>query len=75
MTNSLVAFLDVDKAFDTVWIEGMFYQLHILGISGKTWRILYTVSRSRGACVQVVSSEVSDTSEGYMVTDAVQSFY
>ena len=36
-----VAFFDVAKAFDTVWIDGLFKQLFDLGITGKTWRLLY----------------------------------
>ena len=36
-----VAFLDVSKAFDRVFIEGLFYQLRKIGIKGKTWRLLY----------------------------------
>ena len=33
-------FLDSTKAFDTVWISGLFYKLYNLGIQGKTWRLL-----------------------------------
>ena len=36
-----VCYLDVSKAFDGVWIDGLFYSLRNLGIQGKTWRILY----------------------------------
>ena len=36
-----VVYLDVSKAFDRVWIEGLFYQLRKIGIKGKTWRLLY----------------------------------
>ena len=36
-----VAFFDVAKAFDSVWIEGLFYQLWEIGVRGKTWRLLY----------------------------------
>lgn len=32
--------LDSAKAFDSVWIDGLFYKLYQLGIRGKTWRIL-----------------------------------
>ena len=35
-----VAFLDTRKAFDTVWINGMLYQLHKAGVSMKTWRLI-----------------------------------
>ena len=42
-TNSkvFVTYLDVSKAFDSVWIDGLFYQLHSLGIVGRLWRLLY----------------------------------
>ena len=36
-----VAFFDVSKAFDSVWIDGLFFQLHELGIRDSLWRILY----------------------------------
>ena len=36
-----VAFYDVSKAYDTVWTNGLFYQLHNMGIRGRTWRLLY----------------------------------
>ena len=36
-----VLFLDVSKAFDSVWTEGLFYQLHELGVTGRTWRLMY----------------------------------
>ena len=36
-----VTFFTMAKAFDTVWIDSLFYQLYGLGIRGKTWRILY----------------------------------
>ena len=31
-----VAFCNVNKAYDTVWVDGLFYQLYQMGISGKT---------------------------------------
>ena len=36
-----VDYLDVSKAFDRVWVEGLFYQLRKIGIKGKTWRLLF----------------------------------
>ena len=35
-----VGLLDTSKAFDTVWIDGMLYQLYLTGMDGKLWRIL-----------------------------------
>ena len=36
-----VAYFDVAKAFDSVWIDGLFYQLRGMGLIGKEWRLLY----------------------------------
>ena len=36
-----VAYHDVSKAFDSVWIDRLFYQLHKIGIRDSLWRILY----------------------------------
>ena len=37
----LVTYLDVSKAFDGVWIDGLFYHLRQMGVVGRTWRMLY----------------------------------
>ena len=37
----LVAYYDVAKAFDSVWIDGLFYQLRKMGVVGRVWRLLY----------------------------------
>ena len=39
--NVFVVFYDVSKAFDGVWMDGLFHQMRTLGIKGKTWRLLY----------------------------------
>ena len=38
--NVYVAFLDIQKAFDTVWIPGMLYKLFITGLNEKSWRLV-----------------------------------
>ena len=48
-----VAFFDVAKAFDTVWIDGLFKQLHDLGITGRTWRLLYRGYINFKCCVKL----------------------
>ena len=33
-------FGDIKKAFDTVWIDGLLYKLHLGGIDIKTWKLI-----------------------------------
>ena len=35
------AFIDLRKAFDTVWREGLFYNMLIAGIPTKVFQIIY----------------------------------
>ena len=48
-----VAYFDVSKAFDGIWINGLFYRLHSLGIKGKTWRLLYKCYTNFSARVRI----------------------
>jgi hypothetical protein len=35
------AYMDISKAFDTMWINGMLYKLYYTkGVTGKTWRLI-----------------------------------
>ena len=38
--KTYIAFLDLSKAFDRVWRDGLFFQLWQNGIQGKVWRLL-----------------------------------
>ena len=35
-----LVYFDVAKAYDTIWINGLFYRLYEMGIVGRTWRML-----------------------------------
>lgn len=38
--NVYVSFLDSSKAFDTVWREGLMFQLYNIGVIGKIWTLI-----------------------------------
>ena len=38
-SKTFLAFLDLSKAFDRVWREGLFYLLWKNGIQGKCWKL------------------------------------
>ena len=40
--NVFVSYYDVSKAFDTVWTDGLFWQLHNKGLRGRLWRLMYS---------------------------------
>ena len=41
--KTYIAFLDLSKAFDRVWRDGLFYLLWENGIQGKCWRLLRSI--------------------------------
>ena len=51
--NVFVAYYDVSKAFDSVWIDGLFYQLYKMGIKGSLWRLLYKTYQNFRCCVRI----------------------
>ena len=62
-TNKLfTCFIDLKKAFDTVWHEGLLLKLQKAGIDGKMYSILksmYNGSFSRVKCRKVLSESIS----------------
>lgn len=42
-----VAFLDLSKAFDSVWHEGLLVQLHEFGVTGAAWRWIRAFLKGR----------------------------
>ena len=48
-----VAYFDVSKAFDSVWTNGLFFQLYNMGITGNLWRLLYKSYVNFTCCVRI----------------------
>ena len=48
-----VAYFDVSKAFDSVWTDGLFFQLYNMGITGNLWRLLYKSYVNFSCCVRI----------------------
>ena len=48
-----VALLDVKKAFDSVWTEGLLYKLERAGIKGANWELLRSFLKDRTARIVV----------------------
>ncbi len=39
-----VVLLDINKAFDSVWIDGLMYRLFEIGIDLKLWKLIKKTS-------------------------------
>jgi hypothetical protein len=50
-TDIYTAFLDNEKAFDRVWLDGLLFKLSKIGITGKPWRILRNMYYNMYSCV------------------------
>ena len=48
-----VAFVDLSKAFDTVWRDGFLHKLWNSGVQGKIWRIIRAFYQSTESCVMI----------------------
>ncbi len=47
-----VCFLDVQKAFDRTWHNGLLYKLYEMGIKGRLWRVIANMHSDMESSVQ-----------------------
>ena len=50
-------FIDISKAYDKVWIEGLLYKIHKIGITGNLYYIIKSLLLNR--TIEVVSANNS----------------
>ena len=58
--QTYIALIDIEKAFDYTWREGMFYNLWQRGVRGKIWRIMYNLCQDQ---VTTINTKYGPTNE------------
>ena len=53
-------FLDIQKAYDSVWHDGLWYKLSDMGVKGRMWRVIKKMCESSKYAV-LLEGEKSDT--------------
>ena len=43
---TFVVFVDIQKAFDTAWVEGTLVRFHDVGVRGQMWHLMCSISGS-----------------------------
>jgi len=61
-SRTFAAFLDIKRAYDTVWRPALWVKLHQAGVTGNTWRIIRAMYRSVSSVVRA-EGQLSDPFE------------
>ena len=59
-TKTYAFFLDIQKAYDSVWHDGLWYKLWDMGVKGRMWRVIKKMYESSKSAV-LLEGEKSDT--------------
>ena len=60
MGSTYAIFLDIQKAYDSVWHDGLWYKLWDMGVKGRMWRVIKKMYESSKSGV-LLEGEKSDT--------------
>ena len=64
-----IAFIDLQKAFDKTWVQGLFFNLWNKGIKDKIWRIVLKLKQNRKT---IILTKFEETKEIGIVDDMGQ---
>ena len=64
-----IAFIDLQKAFDKTWVQGLFFNLWNNGIKDKIWRIVLKLKQNRKT---IILTKFEETKEIGIVDDMGQ---
>jgi hypothetical protein len=53
--STVAVFLDIDKAYDSVWVIGLLYKLSKIGIHGSCLAWLFNFLQNRSICIRLDS--------------------
>ncbi len=67
-----ITVVDVQRAFETVWIYGLFYQLYKKGIDYRLWKLLHQYYKDVQCCVYI-GDELSELFAVYQGVNAIVS--
>ena len=59
-TVGLLLLIDFEKAYDSVWVEGVLHKLHNAGWTGKPWSLIADYLLSRKLNIRLGDSELND---------------
>ena len=57
-------FLDIQKAYDSVWHDGLWYKLWDMGVKGRMWRVIKKMYESTQSSCLIRSGILNHVEEG-----------
>ncbi len=60
--HTLAIFIDLEKAYDSVWRDGLLYKMYHMGIKGKMWNWLHSFLSNRQVSIKLNQKEKSSFS-------------
>ena len=59
-SGSVALMVDLEKAFDSVWIDGLLLKMHYLGINGNVWSLIRNFLKERKFLIRIDGVESAE---------------